>query len=196
MRKTNYSLNEKIMNIIYLFRGKMINPKNRLIRFPITIRGKKYIDFGKNLTTGSRCRFDVLEEHKEKILIFGNNVNIGYDVRISCVEKIEIGNNVLIGSRVTIVDNSHGKYSGNNQDNPTIPPNNRKIFHTPVKIEDNVWIGENAIIQQGVTIGKGSIIAANSVVTKSVPPNTIFGGQPAKILKVFNEKTNKWDRVQ
>ena len=178
MRKTNYSLNEKIMNIIYLFRGKMINPKNRLIRFPITIRGKKYIDFGKNLTTGSRCRFDVLEEHKEKILIFGNNVNIGYDVRISCVE------------------NSHGKYSGNNQDNPTIPPNNRKIFHTPVKIEDNVWIGENAIIQQGVTIGKGSIIAANSVVTKSVPPNTIFGGQPAKILKVFNEKTNKWDRVQ
>ena len=53
----------------------------------------------------------------------------------------------------------------------------------PITIEDNVWIGENAVILKGIRIGRGSIIACNAVVTKDVPPYTIAAGNPARIVK-------------
>jgi acetyltransferase-like isoleucine patch superfamily enzyme len=57
----------------------------------------------------------------------------------------------------------------------------------PVVLEDNVWIGDSAIICKGVTIGKNSIVGAGSVVTKDVPPNSIFAGNPAKLVKTIDE---------
>jgi len=170
-------------------------PSARLIRFPIVIRGKKWIDFGTNLTTGRRCRIEINGVFKEQILVFGRDVNIGDDVRIAAAERITIGNNVLIGSKVLIIDNSHGVYKGTSQDSPKIPPNQRKIFTKPIEIEDNVWIGEGAIIEMGVRVGYGSIIGSNAVVTKDVPPMSIVGGVPAKVLKRFSDMTQKWEKV-
>ena len=72
-----------------------------------------------------------------------------------------------------------------------IPPNKRKLSTGQIVIEDNVWIGENSVIQQGVTIKKGSVVAANSVVTKNVPSNVIVGGVPAKVIKYWNG--NEWE---
>ena len=195
MRKSNYGCVEFLKNVIFLVLTKLCYPTARLIRFPIVVRGKKYIDFGQNLTTGYRCRFEVNGEHDEKCIVFGENVNIGDNVRISCVDKISIGNDVLMGSKVLIIDNSHGQYNGENQDSPDVPPNKRKLVASPICIEDNVWIGENAVIQQGCTIGYGSIIAANSVVTKDVPANSIVGGSPAKLLKIYDKNVNKWLKV-
>lgn len=196
MRKSNYGIQEIIKNIFFLLRTFLFYRGARLIRFPIIIRGKKYIDFGYNLTTGYRCRIEVNGNPKKKILIFGENVNIGDYVRISCVSGIDIGNNVLIGSKVLIIDNSHGKYRGESQDSPDSLPNKRKLFSNKIKVEDNVWIGENSVIQQGVIIGKGSIIAANSVITSNVDAGVIVGGVPAKILKKYNEKENKWEKIK
>lgn len=196
MRNSNYGFYEKLCNAFFLLKTKFISRKARLIRSPIIIRGKKYIDFGDGLTIGRGCRIDVLGEHNSKILLFGNNVNIGDYVRISCINKIEIGNNVLIGSKVLVIDNSHGNYKYENQDDPTIPPNLRKLISSAVYIEDNVWIGENVVIQQGVKIKKGTIIAANSVVTKSIPENTIVAGVPAKIIKRWNDRTKQWEHEE
>ena len=195
MRDSNYSMLEMFENIISVVRTKFITVNGRMIRFPIVIRGKKYIDFGNRITTGARCRFEVHGKQSGKRLIFGKNVNMGYDVRISCSEKIEIGNNVLIGSRVLIIDNSHGKYAGNNQDKPEVPPNKRKIFTKSIKIEDNVWIGENSVIQMGVNVGYGSVIAANSVITKDVPAKSMVGGVPARVIKVYNEECQEWRKI-
>ena len=196
MSQSNYGMVETIKNIFYVFRTKIFFPKARMIRTPIVIRGQKYIDFGKNLTTGSRCRIEVHGNHKNKRLFFGNNVNIGYDVRISCCDKIEIGNNVLMGSRVLIIDNSHGKYSGVGlQDSPNMIPNKRKIVSRPIKIEDNVWIGENVVVQMGVTIKYGSVIAANSVVTKDVPSMCIVAGMPAKVIKKYDKEKKEWRKI-
>ena len=183
MRKSNYSFFEKILNGYFLIKTKIMIPKARLIRFPIVIRGKKYIDFGINLTTGRRCRFDINGDHEGKILTFGSNVNIGDDVRISCVQKIDIGSNVLMGSKILIIDNSHGSYSGTNQSLPQTPPNSRELFSAPVSIGDNSWIGEQVIILPGVHIGSGCIVGAGSVVTKSVPDNCIVAGNPARVIK-------------
>lgn len=195
IRSVNYGLTEIIGNVIFLIRTKILVPNARLFRFPITIRGKKRIDFGKNLTTGRRCRIEVNGVFEEPAIVFGENVNIGDDVRIAAAEKIKIGNDVLIGSKVLIIDNSHGAYNGDNQDSPETPPNQRPIYTSPIVIEDNVWIGESAIIQMGVTIGKGSIIAANSVVTKDVPAETIVGGVPAIVIKVYDKKNGIWKRA-
>ena len=195
VRKSNYSVKEIIQNGIYLIRTKLFYRSCRLIRFPISIRGGKYIDYGKRLTTGRYCRIEVNGKFEGKRLILGNDINIGDNVRISCSDKVIIGNNVLMGSKVLIIDNAHGKYSGEEQSNPLVEPNKRKIYTNPIIIEDNVWIGEGAIIQQGCHIGKGSIIAANSVVTKNVSAMSIVGGQPAKVLKKWDEKNSKWRKL-
>lgn len=195
MSQSNYGFYEIIKNVVYVIRTKLIVPSARLIRFPVVIRGKKYIDFGSNITLGARCRVDVCGKHENKCLIFGKDVNMGYDVRITCADKIEIGNNVLMGSRVLIIDNSHGKYVGENQDSPDTPPNKRKINAKPIKIEDNVWIGENSVVQMGVTVGYGSIIAANSIVTKNVPEKCMVAGAPARVIKKYDEINNEWKRV-
>ncbi|HHT7665104.1 TPA: DapH/DapD/GlmU-related protein [Streptococcus suis] len=194
-RKSNYGIFEIITNIIDLLISKCFFSSVRLIRLPFYIRGKKYIDFGKQITLGRYCRFDVLGTHESKILSFGDNVVVGDNVRISCIEKIRIGKNVLIGSRVLIIDNAHGKYDGQDADTPYTPPNLRTLQSEPIEVGDNVWIGEGAVIQKGVRIGSGCVIAANTVVTKDVPKNSIVAGLPGRIIKQFNSEKNKWEAV-
>jgi len=176
--------------------SKLFFKKSRLIRFPIDIRGKRYIDFGINLTTGKYCRIEANSEDKnQKAIIFGKNIEINDFVHITGFKKVIIEDNVLIASKVYISDTTHGNYSGNNQSNPDSIVNKRQLFHKPVKICRNVWIGESVSILPGVEIGENSIVGANSVVTKSFPCNVIIAGNPAKIIKRYNFKTNKWERT-
>lgn len=198
MKKSNYGFIETIKNIIFVGVSKIAFPGARMIRFPIVVRGKKYIDFGKNLTTGYRCRFEVNGKHDsgQKKITFGHNVNIGDNVRISATTGIMIGDNVLMGSNVLIIDNSHGKYSGEYQDSPDTPPNERKIVGEKTIIDSNVWIGENTSILAGVHIGRGSIIGANSVVTKNIVGNCVAVGSPARMIKIWNEAARKWEHVK
>ena len=133
---------------------------------------------------------------KEKYLLeIGENVEINDDVHIGATEKIIIGDNVLIASKVYISDHNHGSYKGEEQDSPMSIPKKRKIYSSPIKIEKNVWIGEFVSILQGVTIGEGAIIGTMSVVTKDIPPYTIAVGSPAKPIKKYNFKTKKWDTI-
>ena len=178
-----------------LIRTKLYFKKCRLIRFPIEIRGKQFINFGIGLTTGVGCRIEAYPFIKESTIIqFGNNVEINDYVHIAAIESIKIGNNVLIASKVFITDITHGTYSGREtHDSPNTIPKFRTLKSKPVEIHDNVWIGENVSILPGVIIGYGAIIGANSVVTKSIPPQTIAVGNPAKIIKYYNEKTLKWE---
>lgn len=112
----------------------------------------------------------------------GENCSIGDDVHISAIGKIIIGKNVLLGKRVLIVDNSHGLSEHSN-----IPPSDRELFSKgKIEIQDDVWIGQNCCVLSGVTIGKGAIIAANSVVTKNIPSYVIAAGAPAVIVKQLN----------
>lgn len=104
-------------------------------------------------------------------LILGSG-SFNSDSKIGCRERIEIGNNVIIGDDVSIHD----------FDGHTIERKGYKESE-PIVIEDNVWIGKRAIILKGVHIGNGSIIAAGAVVNKSFPPNSLIGGVPAKLLK-------------
>lgn len=114
-------------------------------------------------------------------VVIGKNCSFGDYLHLTCINKIVIGDNILTGRWVTITDNSHGNTT---KENLIIPPCERPLFSKgPVIIKDNVWIGDKVTILAGVTIGEGAVIAANSVVTKDVPPYSVMGGIPAKILK-------------
>ncbi len=110
---------------------KLFFPGSRLIRVPIDVRGKRFIDFGTNLTTGFNCRIEAfpLSSEFKKTIKFGNNVQINDYVHISGVGSVTIGNDVLIASKIFISDNNHGKYDHHDGDSPlTIPIERRAIF--------------------------------------------------------------------
>lgn len=174
---------------------KIFFRKCRLIRFPFYIRGRKYIKIGLNFTSGVNARidsFNFFNKNNPKIII-GNNVQINDSVHIAAVYSIIIGDNVLIASRVFICDHNHGIYSSLlNDSNPDIPPIDRYIDYSPVVIGNNVWVGEQVSILSGVKIGDGSVIGANSVVTKDIPSYSIAVGNPAKVIKFFDFNMSVW----
>lgn len=174
-----------------------ISWKVRIVRVPFYIRGARHIKWGRNFTSGVNLRIDAdpLSSESKYVLQIGNNVQVNDYVHIGAVNKVIIGNYVLIASKVFISDHNHGNYNGFDQSHPNSAPLTRKLQSLPIIIEDNVWIGEHVSILPGVTIGKGSIIGANSVVSRSIPHGCIAIGTPARVIKKFNYNTNQWERV-
>lgn len=115
-------------------------------------------------------------------LSIGDRTSIPKGSVFYCTEApLTIGKSVIFGPRPTIITGDHridviGNYIIDNTDK--LPEND-----LPVVIEDDVWCGANVTILKGVTIGRGAIIAAGAVVTKNIPPYSIAGGVPAKVLK-------------
>jgi acetyltransferase-like isoleucine patch superfamily enzyme len=99
-----------------------------------------------------------------------NDVSINYNTKISCSERIHIGRNVKISWEVQIMDSDGHSING-------------EANTKPIHIGNNVWIGNRATILKGVTIGDGSVVAAGTIVTKDVPPNSLVAGVPGKIIK-------------
>lgn len=110
-------------------------------------------------------------------LKIGNNSSIGPYSYIGCSGFIEIGDNVIMSPRVSIYAENHLF------DDLTLPIKDQGVKREFVKIEDDCWIAANTVILAGVTIGRGSVIAAGSVVTKDVPPYSVVAGVPAKVIK-------------
>ncbi len=197
--KNHYSFVEKCQLALFVLRTKRLDKRARLFRFPIIIRGRKYIDFGYSLTTGVGCRFDCFpgNESSKKKLVFGRDVQINDYVHIVAMDNVKIGDNVLMASHVFISDNSHGSYKGDERDtSPMIPPTERKYATAPVVIGNNTWIGEGVIIMPGVTVGEGCVIGAHSIVSKDIPDYTIAVGSPANIIKRFDFTDNRWKKVE
>ena len=181
---------------ISLIYTKLFYRNARLIRLPFDIRNRKNISIGDNLTTGINCRLEAYPIDDKIVLKFGKNVQINDYVHITAMKSVLIGNNVLIASKVYISDCSHGSYAGDENDsNPNSIPSERPLFAKPVFISDNVWLGEFVSVLPGVTIGKGTIVGANSVVSKNLPDYVIAVGIPAKPIKKFNFETQKWQKI-
>lgn len=194
---SNYGLFDILKICYFLLKTKIFFPKARLIRFPIDIRNKKNIDFGENLTTGVGCRIETFPQiiTESKLLKFGKNVQLNDYVHIAAVHSVEIGNNVLMASKIYISDCTHGSYIGNEDDSdPLTIPKDRPLSVKPVLIEANVWLGEFVSVLPGVTIGEGTIVGANSVVSKSLPPYVIAVGSPAKPIKFYNFESKRWEK--
>jgi len=120
-------------------------------------------------------------------VIIGNNTLIGMSNVI--IGPVTIGNNVIFAQNIVASGLNH-EYS-----DVTLPICDQKILVAEIIIEDECWIAANAVITAGVTIGKHSVVAGGSVVTKSIPPYSVAAGNPAKVIKQYNFKTEKWERV-
>lgn len=111
----------------------------------------------------------------------GDLVSIGSNCQVNenvFIQAAKIGNDVMIAPNVAILSKSH-----HHEDVSTPMILQGETEHQQVIIENNVWIGRNAIIMPGVVVREGCIVGAGAVVTKSTEPNTIVGGVPAKLIK-------------
>ncbi|MEM2956217.1 MAG: acyltransferase [Candidatus Pacearchaeota archaeon] len=166
----------------------------------VRIRHSKGLKLGKNVYIGDGVYLHAMPNgikigdetiilHNSELHVFNyrnlknSKINIGKNCFIGeyCIMRgqggIEIGNNVLIAPRVSILAVNH--------DYNDLEQNWRvgKIIGKGIIIKDNAWLGAGSIILDGVTIGKNAVIGAGSVVTKDVPDNTLVGGIPAKVIK-------------
>lgn len=196
MANRKFSLNEKITLFISLCLTKLFWRNARLIRYPHRIRNRNSMKYDKGFTLGYSCRIELNAGESDKVkLNIGRDFICGDYCHIVANSNVKIGDNVLLASRVFISDTSHGSYDLSISSDPTVAPNDRKLFFNSVTVGSNVWIGENVSVLPGSTIGKGSIIGANSVVSGDIPENCIAVGAPAKVIKTFNSDTMKWERI-
>ena len=158
------------------------------------IVGKHNIIIGHNTWIGPNSELLAYDSHfKEKLksnLSIGDNVRVQCRARITCAGNITIGNDVLFGPDVFVTDHNHGM-------DPTIEGgySPQDIIVKDVTIEEGCWVGQRVCVLPGVTIGKHSIIGANSVVTKNIPPYSIAVGSPAKVVKTWDFEKSKWVKV-
>jgi len=189
----------------------LIKRHGRKLLKKVTIKGTRYkFNLGSNISLlhgstkediilGDRFWLSgsLVSQHHGKIEI-GSFTLIGTGSIIGSVKTVKIGSFVSIATNVTIMDNN----------NHPVHPEDRLIYQMPdtghiyrswkysdskpIVIGNNVWIGANARINKGVTVGNNSIVAAQSVVTKNVPKNCIVAGNPARVVK---EEIDKLPRI-
>lgn len=159
---------------------------------------------GKGAKVCRRVRMDVLPFNHfelganstiEDFSVVNNGVgpvSIGSNSRIGLgnvlIGPVKVGNQVIFAQNVVLSGLNHG------YEDIDTPIRLQKVTTAQITVEDEVWIGANAVLTAGITIGKHSVVAGGSVVVKDVPPYTVVGGNPAKILKQYNFETRKWER--
>jgi len=121
-------------------------------------------------------------------VIIGNQTKIGLSNTI--IGPVTIGNDIRLAQNITLSGLNH------NYEDISIPIHEQGVSTAPISIEDNTWIGANVVVLAGVTIGRHSIIAAGSIVTKDIPPYSVAVGNPARIIKQYNFETSNWEKIK
>ncbi|WP_195858255.1 acyltransferase [Companilactobacillus futsaii] len=137
----------------------------------IIIKRNGEMTIGKNNNIRRNCHLVANDGGK---IIIGSNNFFNYNVSITALFQIKIGNHCKLANNVVIIDHDHDYKNGNN---------GYKVDN--VILGNNVWVGANSTILKGVTIGDGAVVAAGSVVTKNVPKRAVVAGSPAKIIKRY-----------
>lgn len=167
----------------------------RLVAIPVRLGGllsrvarrlRMMAHRGRFSKCGRNLIFDPGDRFSYQAIKIGDDVFIGSGAVFSTVTEITIGSKVMFGPRVMIMGGDHnsgeiGRYMFDVKDK-------REGDDLPVEISDDVWIGAGAIILKGVKIGRGAIVGAGSVITKSVLPYAVVAGNPARLIRMrFDE---------
>lgn len=173
--------------------------KNSRLIYPNLILGSRNISIGNNvyIAKGINLYCDLGKKFKiqnsksiNPEIIIGNNSKIGYNNHIVSTKSVVIGDSVITANNVFISDNIHS------YDDIEIP-----IVDQPIKQKSKVvigngsWIGQNSIII-GAKIGKNCVVSANSLVINDIKDYSLVSGNPAKIIKNYNLKSKKWERLK
>ena len=159
-----------------------------------TIVGAKHISVGKDCTFGAGSELLALDAHfNQKFnsrLIIGDHVRATARCRITCAGNITIEDDVLMASDLFLTDHNHGMnpdFQGGYSPQPLIVKD--------IRICKGVWLGQRVCVLPGVTIGAHSIIGANSVVTRDIPPYSMAVGAPARVIKKWESEQSQWVSV-
>jgi acetyltransferase-like isoleucine patch superfamily enzyme len=149
---------------------------------------------GCSLEIGSRSNIEgsLVFEKSDAAIVIGSRTHIGGGTLVAAAARIEIGDDVLLAFDVLVMDhNSHAVRFAQRQNDVTTWIQGEKdwshVAMAPVRILNKSWIGARSIILKGVTVGEGGIVAAGSVVTSDVPPWTIVGGNPARLIRELTD---------
>jgi len=172
--------------------GLSSKESNVRINYPFVISHPELISIGKGTTILEYSRIQPYPEITDQTphVRIGSRCFLGYRLCILAGADISIGDDVLFASDVSIVSHNHGI----NPDGES-PYIRQKLRVLPIKIGNNCWVGDKAIILPGVEIGNGCVIGGGAVVSKSIPEYSIAVGNPARVIKRYNFESNEWIRV-
>lgn len=163
----------------------------------ISVIGPEYMHFGNDIYIGKYYRlhnFDSYESVPKSTynpnLVIEDGVHIADFFTILNAGNVKIGKKTLIASNVLICNLNHGSRINSN-----ISFMEQPLETGTVHIGENCWIGEKVVILTNVTIGNNVIIGSSSVVTKSIPSNSVAVGNPARVIKQWDKDENKWKSV-
>lgn len=159
----------------------------------LTINTTKGLSLQNNFYMGRDGRILIIHAYRgqkyQPQINIGRNVMLESRCSLLCAAPITIEDNCLIASDVLITSENH---SFNPESSLSYAEQPLKV--ALVHIEKSCWIGEKVVILPGVTLGKGSVVAAGSVVTKSFPEYALIAGNPARIIKTYNFTTHQWEK--
>jgi lipopolysaccharide O-acetyltransferase len=185
-----YGFHGLVRLILDLMWTKVTYPQARILRRPVYIRGAARIRIGRGFTSGPGLRIDAIEPNGS--VVIGRDVQVNNNVHIGAYSTVTIGDRVLVAGGVFIADHNHGAYAGASQSSPLTPPADRVLQGAPVRIGDDVWLGEHVCVLAGVEIGRGVVVGAGAVVTKNLPEFTLAVGSPARVVKRFDFESMTW----
>ena len=189
----------KIINLLYRF--LVLQNSKMCFDYTSKIEGLRNVKVYKRVCAGRHFWLATYECYQKQCfspkIVFKGSFSASDFCHIGATNYIEIGDNVLFGSKVYVTDHGHGIYSGNDVHSlPSEHPTERLLNHNKqVIIGDNVWIGDNVVILPGVRIGNGCVIGSNAVVTKDIPDNCIAIGNPAVVIKTYDFNQKRWVKV-
>lgn len=159
---------------------------------PFRFYGLVRISLGEDVVIHRDCWIHVLENHDHEStpnIIIKSGASIGMGATISAVQKVVIGEHVLLARNVYISDHAH---AFENIETSIMSQGITSI--APVTIGRNSWLGQNVVVLPGVTIGEHCVIGANSVVKSSIPDFCVAVGAPARVVKRYNRERGVWER--
>lgn len=182
------------------------DPKNLRFEMPRRISNPQCIWIGDNVSLGPGCFLTATRKYPgafmqdapaveaqefDPVIRIGHRVSATGYLTIGATNRVDIGDDVLFASHIFISDNQHGHA---NVDLPYKYQPLQKL--SPVSIGRGCWIGEHVVVMPGVDIGEMSIVGANSVVTRSVPPRSIVVGSPAVVVRQWNTESGSWEKPE
>ena len=179
------------------------SPRDLVIQSPSRIINAEFMTIGDNVSLGPGCLFNAIRRYPGRFLThlpegtevqeFEPSIRIGDRVSatgylsVAAVQSVVVEDDVIFASNVYLADHAHGRGRAD------VPYKYQPLSDiAPVVIGKGCWIGEHAVIMPGVTIGEFSIVGANSVVTKDVPPRSIAVGSPARVVREWSDRQADW----
>ena len=162
----------------------MVHKKHSTARIRSTVR-LDVVPFN-NFTVGAGSTiedFSVVNNGVGEVHL-GVNCHLGLSAVL--IGPVHMGNNIIVAQHVVLSGLNHA------YENVDQPIRQQPVLTKPIVVEDDCWIGANVVITAGVTVGRHSVVAGGSVVTRDVPPFSVVGGNPARVLRYYDQSQQRW----